>query len=134
MKLKTKITCIFSGTVVVLLILVGMISYNGSISVKNKLVQSNMETGADWASNQISTKLANYKSIVEVVSQEQDVVSAETQEERVKAVSDYAEKYGFTSGNLLDSKGVSLNDGTDFGDGNMYKQHWQEKSMFRISH
>lgn len=116
MKLKTKITCIFSGTVVVLLILVGMISYNGNISVKNKLVQSNMETGADWASNQISTKLANYKNIVEVVSQEQDVVSAETQEERVKAVSDYAEKYGFTSGNLLDSKGVSLNDGTDFGD------------------
>ena len=116
MKLKTKITCIFSGTVVLLLIIVGMLSYNLNINVKNKLVQNNMETGADWASNQISTKLANYKNIVEVVSQEESVVSGNTDEERVKAVSDYAKKYGFTSGNLLDTKGVSLNDGTDFSD------------------
>lgn len=116
MKLKTKITCIFSGTVVLLLIIVGMLSYNVNIDVKNKLVQNNMETGADWASNQISTKLANYKNIVEVVSQEEAVVSAQTEEERVQAVSDYAKKFGFTSGNLLDTKGVSLNDGTDFSD------------------
>ncbi len=116
MKLKTKITCIFSGTVVILLLLVGMISYNVNISVKDKLVQSNMETGADWAANQISTKLANYKNIVEVVSQEEDVVWAETKEERVTAVDDYAEKYGFTSGNLLDTNGISMKDGTDFSD------------------
>lgn len=115
MKLKSKIQLLFGGTVVALLVAVCMVSYMANNKIMDSMLDSSFGSSADLAANHISSQLADYMNIANVVGKE-SVIATGTDEERSTAIDAYAEEYGFTSGNILDTSGVSIKDGTDFSE------------------
>lgn len=123
MKLKVKIQLLFCTTVVVLLlgvsILIAQISYQGNM----ESVNDSLRTSAKLASDQIAGKFEDYMNVVRLLGKDEILWSDKiSMDEKNALLQSYVEAYGFTSGNLLDTKGVSLKDGTDFSDRNYVKQ------------
>lgn len=116
MKLKTKIQTIFCGTLLVILVLISVlvsqINYSGSM----KIVNNSMTTSATLASAQISNKFGDYCEIVELLGKDEKIAGNIALADKIAYLDTYVEEYGFTSANLLNAKGVSLKDGTDFSD------------------
>lgn len=116
MKLKTKIQLMFCTTVLVILVLISVlvcqINYTGSM----KTVNSSLTTSASLASAQIANKFDDYCKIVQLLGKEEILSGNASLEEKTAFLDDYVKAYGFTSANILDAKGVSLKDGTDFAD------------------
>lgn len=116
MKLRTKMQLFISSAVALIIIAIGIIVYAETNRMSNDMVMDNMTSSANISSAYISSELANFKNIAGQVGQDEKLTSTISNEEKAEIVNAYAEYYGFTSGNILDEKGVSLADGTDFGD------------------
>jgi len=116
MKLSTKISIIFSLTIIILVYIIGteacLYSYSSTIS----LVEKNSRSSAKTTARDIEALLQNYKNIAKASGSDMTLIGNIPNEVRVKKVEQLAKQYGFTSGNLLDKKGVSIKDGTDFSD------------------
>ena len=87
-------------------------SYSSTIS----LVEKNSRSSAKTTARDIEALLQNYKNIAKASGSDMTLIGNIPNEVRVKKVEQLAKQYGFTSGNLLDKKGVSIKDGTDFSD------------------
>lgn len=117
MKLRTKIQISFSLIMAVLLVIIGMITQKLNTATVNALTDSSIATSATLASNHISQQLENYLNVVSMVGTNELLSDrAATIMEKTAFLNKYVETYGFTSANLLDTKGISLKDGTDFSD------------------
>lgn len=116
MKLSTKISIVFSLTIIILVYIIGteacLYSYSSTIS----LVEKNSRSSAKTTARYIEALLQNYKNIAKASGSDMTLIGNIPNEVRVKKVEQLAKQYGFTSGNLLDKKGVSIKDGTDFSD------------------
>lgn len=116
MKLSTKISIVFSLTIIILVYIIGteacLYSYSSTIS----LVEKNSRSSAKTTARDIEALLQNYKNIAKASGSDITLIGNVPNEVRVKKVEQLAKQYGFTSGNLLDKKGVSIKDGTDFSD------------------
>lgn len=116
MKLSTKISIVFSLTIIILVYIIGteacLYSYSSTIS----LVEKNSRSSAKTTARDIEALLQNYKNIAKASGSDITLIGNIPNEVRVKKVEQLAKQYGFTSGNLLDKKGVSIKDGTDFSD------------------
>lgn len=116
MKLSTKISIVFSLTIIILVYIIGteacLYSYGSTIS----LVEKNSRSSAKTTARDIEALLQNYKNIAKASGSDMTLIGNIPNEVRVKKVEQLAKQYGFTSGNLLDKKGVSIKDGTDFSD------------------
>ena len=116
MKLSTKISIEFSLTIIILVYIIGteacLYSYSSTIS----LVEKNSRSSAKTTARDIEALLQNYKNIAKASGSDMTLIGNIPNEVRVKKVEQLAKQYGFTSGNLLDKKGVSIKDGTDFSD------------------
>lgn len=116
MKLSTKISIVFSLTIIILVYIIGteacLYSYSSTIS----LVEKNSRSSAKTTARDIEALLQNYKNIAKASSSDITLIGNVPNEVRVKKVEQLAKQYGFTSGNLLNKKGVSIKDGTDFSD------------------
>lgn len=116
MKLSTKISIVFSLTIIILVYIIGteacLYSYSSTIS----LVEKNSRSSAKTTARDIEALLQNYKNIAKASGSDMTLIGNIPNEVRVKKVEQLAKQYGFTSGNLLDKKGVSIKDGTDFSD------------------
>lgn len=116
MKLSTKISILFSLTIIILVYIIGteacLYSYSSTIS----LVEKNSRSSAKTTARDIEALLQNYKNIAKASGSDMTLIGNIPNEVRVKKVEQLAKQYGFTSGNLLDKKGVSIKDGTDFSD------------------
>lgn len=116
MKLSTKISIVFSLTIIILVYIIGteacLYSYSSTIS----LVEKNSRSSAKTTARDIEALLQNYKNIAKASGSDMTLIGNIPNEVRMKKVEQLAKKYGFTSGNLLDKKGVSIKDGTDFSD------------------
>ncbi len=116
MKLSTKISIVFSLTIIILVYIIGteacLYSYSSTIS----LVEKNSRSSAKTTARDIEALLQNYKNIAKASGYDMTLIGNIPNEVRVKKVEQLAKQYGFTSGNLLDKKGVSIKDGTDFSD------------------
>lgn len=116
MKLSTKISIVFSLTIIILVYIIGteacLYSYSSTIS----LVEKNSRSSAKTTARDIEALLQNYKNIAKASGSDITLIGNVLNEVRVKKVEQLAKQYGFTSGNLLNKKGVSIKDGTDFSD------------------
>lgn len=116
MKLSTKISIVFSLTIIILGYIIGteacLYSYSSTIS----LVEKNSRSSAKTTARDIEALLQNYKNIAKASGSDMTLIGNIPNEVRMKKVEQLAKQYGFTSGNLLDKKGVSIKDGTDFSD------------------
>ena len=116
MKLSTKISIVFSLTIIILVYIIGteacLYSYSSTIS----LVEKNSRSSAKTTARDIEALLQNYKNIAKASGSDITLIGNVPYEVRVKKVEQLAKQYGFTSGNLLNKKGVSIKDGTDFSD------------------
>lgn len=117
MKLRTKIQISFSITMAVLLVIIGMVTQNLNTAAINTLTDNSIATSATLASNHISQQLEDYLNVVSMIGTNEILSDEKVSINKKSAfLDDYVETYGFTSANLLDTKGVSLIDGTDFSD------------------
>ena len=116
MKLSTKISIVFSLTIIILVYIIGteacLYSYSSTISP----VEKNSRSSAKTTARDIEALLQNYKNIAKASGSDITLIGNVPNEVRVKKVEQLAKQYGFTSGNLLNKKGVSIKDGTDFSD------------------
>ena len=117
MKLRTKIQLSFSITMAVLLALIGVITKSLNTSAINTVSDNSIATSATLASNHISSQLEDYLNVVSMLGTNDKLSDVTISTGDKSAILDeYVKTYGFTSANLLDKKGVSLLDGTDFSD------------------
>lgn len=117
MKLRTKIQISFSLIMAALLVIIGMITQKLNTATVNTLTDKSIATSATLASNHISQQLEDYLNVVSMVGTNERLSDrAATIMEKTAFLNKYVETYGFTSANLLDTKGISLKDGTDFSD------------------
>ena len=117
MKLRTKIQLSFSITMAVLLIIIGIVTQDLNTATINTLTDNSIATSASLASAHISQQLDDYLHVVSMVGSSELLSDDEISiEDKSAFLDDYVETYGFTSANLLNKKGISLMDGTDFSD------------------
>lgn len=134
MKLSTKISIVFSLTIIILVYIIGteacLYSYSSTIS----LVEKNSRSSAKTTARDIEALLQNYKNIAKASGSDITLIGNVPNEVRVKKVEQLAKQYGFTSGNLLNKKGVSIKDGTDFSDRDYVKAALNGKNQyFRVT-
>ena len=79
-------------------------------------MEKNSRSSAKTTARDIEALLQNYKNIAKASGSDMTLIGNIPNEVRMKKVEQLAKQYGFTSGNLLDKKGVSIKDGTDFSD------------------
>ena len=117
MKLRTKIQISFSVTMAVLLVIIGIVTQNLNTATINTFTNNSIATSATLASNHISQQLEDYLNLVSMLGNNSILSDRDVSiQEKTALLDEYVETYGFTSANLLDSKGGSLIDGTDFSE------------------
>lgn len=128
MKLSTKIGIIFSIIIILLVYVIGtescMYSYNSTI----ELVRKNSKSAAKTTSDDLEVLLNTYKNIAAASGKDMILAGNVPDEARVSKVEQLAKQYGFTSGNVLNEKGISIKDGTDFSDRSYVKKALQGKT------
>lgn len=116
MKLRGKMQLIIGGIVLVAMIAVGIISSQFSYKSTMKVVSDSMTTSTMLASDEISSRIADYMNIASATGVDAVLTSGASDAVKSERIDKLAEIYGFTSGNVLSDKGISLKDGTDFSE------------------
>lgn len=122
MKLRAKIQVLFSLIIIMTLVIVTMCSKNMQYNSSLKLLGDNLATSASIASNYIGQHLMDYQHIITAIGQSELLSGNASVEEKTEYVNGYVETFGLTSANILDEKGVSIIDGTDFSDRDYVKK------------
>lgn len=116
MRLRTKIQLSFCATIIFVLLVVG---YGVGVTTEKatmELVDDSMATSATLAGAHISQQLEDYMNVVSLLGKDEMLSGNASDQKKMEYLDSYIESYGFTSGNILDEKGVSIDDGTDFSD------------------
>lgn len=116
MKLRAKIQLSFVATIVVLLMIVGNVVSSANTKASISIATDSMATSSHLVSGHISSQLNNYMGTVTLIGKDEILKGNATSEEKMEFLNMFVDMYGFTSANILDAKGVSLKDGTDFSD------------------
>lgn len=122
MKLRLKIQLSFCITMSIILIVIGITINVATNQSSTHIVNDSMTTSAKLASNHISQQFEDYMNVITIIGSNSLLSSSSTADKKMEYLNTYIEKYGFTSANILDTKGVSINDGTDFSDRDYVKQ------------
>ena len=122
MKLRAKLSLIFGIVVFAIVFTVGTVAYNSSVEMGTADAKNTMKISADLAAKEIEGKLEDFMRMAQVSGN--DSVLASSSEDAVVSehIDSLASEYGFTSGNILDQKGVSRKDGTDFSERDYVKE------------
>ncbi len=116
-KISTRIATVFSVTTVLCLVIVTAISFFICMKGTENSSKLSLNNAATLSANNVGNLLENYKAAVIATGQSNILYSSDVSlDEKKNYINSYVESFGFTSGNLLDTKGVSLIDGTDFSD------------------
>ncbi len=116
MKLQGKMRLVIGAIVVLAMLIVGLLSSIFSYSQTMEMVNDSMATSTTLAGNEISSKLQDYMNITTVTGHDAILTSNVSDVKKGERIDTLATQYGFTSGNILNEKGVSLKDGTDFAE------------------
>lgn len=122
MKLRGKIQVSFCLTMVALLVIIGNVINVLNSNASRTIVNDSLKTSATLASNHISQQFEDYMNVVTLVGRDEVLSGNAASSEKLRYLSTYVDTYGFTSGNILNIKGVSIEDGTDFSDREYVKQ------------
>ncbi|MBO5279225.1 MAG: hypothetical protein J6B06_07030 [Lachnospiraceae bacterium] len=122
MKLRTKLSIMFGAVVIAIVATVGIVTYNKNVEMGTADAKKTMQISAELAAKEIEEKLNDFTKMVQVSGYD-SILSTSAQDSIVSEhIDDLADKYGFTSGNILDCNGVSRKDGTDFSDRDYVKE------------
>lgn len=116
MKLQGKMRLVIGLIVVMSMIIVGLLSSSFNYTGTMGVVNDSMATSTTLAGNEISSKLQDYMNITSVTGHDAILTSNSGDKIKSDRIDWLATQYGFTSGNILNDKGVSLKDGTDFSE------------------
>lgn len=116
MKLRTRIQVSFGVTMIILLVVIGYVANLETTKATAELVNTSMTTSATLASDQIAKQLKDYMNVITFVGKDSRLGGGLSRDQKISYLDKYVEAYGFTSGNILDHNGVSIEDGTDFSD------------------
>lgn len=116
MKLRAKIQLYVCAAIAVMIAIIGIVVSNIIIKSTFSVVDDSVKTSSVLASNHIANQLKDYESVVTLLGQNEIFSSNASDKEKIAYLDNYVEAYGFTSGNILDKDGVSIEDGTDFSD------------------
>ena len=125
MKLSTRIGIVFSIMIILFAAVIGTEACQYSYNSMLEIVEENSKSAARTTADDLEALLDTYKNIA--AASGKDSVLAGNTSDKVKAakVEQLAQQYGFTSGNVLNKKGLSLKDGTDFSDRSYVKKALQ---------
>lgn len=121
MKLRTKLSFLFGIVVLFVVIIVGTVAYTKSTDMGTTDAKNTMQVSADLAAKQIESKLDDFMKMAEVSGYD-SVFTTESDKVVSRHIDSLADSYAFTSGNIVDSKGISRKDGTDFSDRDYVKK------------
>lgn len=116
MKLRAKIQSLFAVVIIVTLAIVTLSAHKMNTSSSLNILAENLTTSASIASDYLGQHLKDYLYLVTSIGQSEILTSNTSAEDKLEYVNAYANTFGLTSANILDLNGVSLQDGTDFGD------------------
>lgn len=116
MRIRQKIELIFGVTIVFLMGGVGMFASNSCEKIVMNQVKDSMISSAQLASDDVGKQLGDYMHIATATGHNSEIGADKDPATRVALLDGYVADYGFTSGNILDTAGVSIKDGTDFSD------------------
>ena len=109
-----KIQLSFFAPVIILLIAIGLLITSKSKESTQNNVLDSMSSSATLASKYISQQLSDYMNVVEMLGKSEQFCTDFSLDDKIAYFNTYVEKFGFTSVNILDKKGISMIDGTDF--------------------
>lgn len=122
MKLRAKMSLAFGGLVLCVIVSLGALAYNKSAAMGIKDATNTMEVAAGLAGSEIEGKLNDFAKVAQVAGHDA-TLATEKNDAIVSAYVDaMAQGFGFTSGNILTTSGISRKDGTDFSDRDYVKK------------
>lgn len=116
MKLKGKMSLSFCALVFFIVVGIGTVAYEASISMGIADAEKTMDVSADFAAQEISGKLQDYLRMTQVTGTDTILATNEDNAVVSERIDTLASSYGFTSGNVLDTSGISRKDGSSFAD------------------
>ncbi|MSS62583.1 methyl-accepting chemotaxis protein [Velocimicrobium porci] len=122
MKIKTRLSIIFGVTVFGIVSIIGIVTYNKNMEMGTVDAKKTMQISAELAAKEIEEKLDDFTKMVKVSGVDSVFASSSQNQVVSEHIDKLAENYGFTSGNILDRKGVSRKDGTDFSERDYVKE------------
>lgn len=116
MKLKSKLSFVFGAVVLAVVLAVGTVAYNSSAEMGITDAKNTMQISANLAAKEIEGKLNDFMKMAQVSGYDSVLSTSDSDSIVASHIDSLAATYAFTSGNILDVRGVSRKDGTDFGD------------------
>lgn len=116
MNIKTKLSLIFGAVVLAIVSVIGITSFNSSSEMGTSDAKNSMQISANLAANEIKGKLDDFMKMAQVSGQDPILSNSKSDSRVTSRIDSLASTYSFTSGNILDTNGVSRKDKTDFSD------------------
>ena len=116
MKLRTKISVLLGVMVFLSVLIVGGMYSVETQSLVEKQAVNGLTTSVELAGSDLGGTIGGYTDMIRAASSDYILSHSKSGEEKFARISELAEDYGFTSGNILDEHGISYSDGTDFSD------------------
>lgn len=116
MNIKTKLSLIFGAVVLAIVSVIGITSFNSSSEMGTSDAKNSMQISANLAAKEIEGKLDDFMKMAQVSGQDPILSNSKSDSKVTSRIDSLASTYSFTSGNILDTNGVSRKDKTDFSD------------------
>lgn len=116
MNIKTKLSLIFGAVVLAIVSVIGITSFNSSSEMGTSDAKNSMQISANLAASEIKGKLDDFMKMAQVSGQDPILSNSKSDSKVTSRIDSLASTYSFTSGNILDTNGVSRKDKTDFSD------------------
>ncbi len=121
--IRTKIMLGMSVTVTVFLLVLGLVSIYMNYSSSIKLLEESMGATAQETARVIEQELLVYKTVTKDFALRSQINDPTVPVETKKQLLDeWAEEHGMVRGNIMDSTGHSIFDGTDFSDRDYFQE------------
>ena len=122
MKLKVRLSLVFGAVVFLIVSIIGVVTFNKNAQMGTSDAKKTMQISAELAAREIEEKLDDFMKMAQVAGYDSALSSTKEASAVSEHIDSLAKLYGFTSGNILDSDGISRKDGTDFGDRDYVKE------------
>ena len=116
MTLKAKLSLVFCAIVLTITLTIGAVSYNNSAQMGISDAKDTMKISASLAAKEIEGKLNDFTKMAQVSGEDPILSTSDSDAVVTDRINSLASAYAFTSGNILDVKGISRKDGTSFYD------------------
>lgn len=122
MTLKAKLSLVFCAIVLTITLTIGAVSYNNSAQMGISDAKDTMKISASLAAKEIEGRLNDFTKMAQVSGEDPILSASDSDAVVTDRINSLASAYAFTSGNILNTKGISRKDGTSFSDRDYVKK------------